>query len=219
MVQDTAIHVQWQTNSSSTQSIERRHFKWLWSSPNPHIKVMTLSDAQCLKTLQLNTNRTYTAYSKGTILSDLEYDEWLHAIFNDTKHGAVSLWQPSFLYVLIIADERQPVLKSTGSQWIQDCDLLYTCIMKPVSWNVLYGIEVSNVPLDTLYVMSEMIFPTNQLTGAKTDLPNQSFGWYLQNKYNYNQVTIQNNEWQLQTCKTKPNETKAWFTSPFTPSG
>jgi len=48
--------------------------------------------------------------------------------------------------------------------------------MKPVSWNVLYGTEVSNVPLDTLYVMSEMIFPTNQLTGAKTDLPNQSFG-------------------------------------------
>jgi len=43
---------------------------------------------------------------------------------------------------------------------------------------VHYGTIVFNVPLDTSYVVSEMIFPANQLTGAKTSLPKQSLGWY-----------------------------------------
>jgi len=41
-----------------------------------------------------------------------------------------------------------------------------------------YDTEGFNIALDTSRVISEMIFPANHLTGAKTSLPNQSPGCY-----------------------------------------
>jgi len=54
-------------------------------------------------------------------------------------------------------------------------------------------VQVFNIPLDTLQVISKTICPANHLTGAKNDLPNLSPGCYQQNNYNYNQVTTQKN--------------------------
>jgi len=68
-----------------------------------------------------------------------------------------------------------------------------------------------NVPRNTLQVILEIIFPASNLTGAS------------KNKYNHNQLTTQKPEQQLMkttnVCKTKPNETKAYFRSSIMPSG
>jgi len=39
------------------------------------------------------------------------------------------------------------------------------------------NVEIYNVPLDTLQLISEMIFQANHLTGAKPSLSDQSHGW------------------------------------------
>ena len=67
---------------------------------------------------------------------------------------------------------------------------------------VQYSIAGFNVPLDTLQVILETIFPASHLTGAQ------------------NEVFLTNHlAGTSKTHVTTTNETKAWFRSPFMPSG
>jgi len=93
------------------QAYEWYRFQRPSVTSNPEFKVTGLFDDECLRNgtryeIQNSYNGiltgTYTTPHSGMlfgmILSDLE---WLSEIFNDTKHRAASLWQLSFVWLLL----------------------------------------------------------------------------------------------------------------------
>ena len=95
------LYLQWRT--SRMWSIERRHFRWPWTTPNLVFKVTLFFDAEYLingTTYRHSFNEiliwTYTRLLNIVISNDLK---WVSKIFNETKRCAVSLRQLSFLYV------------------------------------------------------------------------------------------------------------------------
>jgi len=76
-----------------------------WMTLNPYFKVTPLLDVEYISTvrhtqLQWNTNRDlHTPYSTASFRMNFE---WLSEIFNDRKHSAISLRQPSYSFYTIL---------------------------------------------------------------------------------------------------------------------
>jgi len=69
---------------------------------------------------------------------------------------------------------------------------------------VWYNTVGFNIPFHTLQIISEMIFPANCSTGAKTQLKSKSTKLHHRNlNNNYKKLTG--------IDETKSNKTKAWF--------